>query len=181
MIDEKELLLDISRGDSVAYDRLYMQYSAMVRRFVFKLTGSESESEDITHDVFLNIWINRSKVIDIRSVKSYLFRSTTNAVYDLMRKKNSETKYRKAVDFLCEDEIDSSIDARDLEVLINIAIEKMPKERKTIFLMSRHENLSYKEIASKLGISQDTVKYHITNALAEIRKIITIVIIFTQF
>ena len=61
--------------------------------------------------------------------------------------------------------------ARELSLLIDIAVEKMPPQRRNIFIMSRKDGLSNEEIAQRLNISKRTVENHMTQALAELRKI----------
>lgn len=70
-----------------------------------------------------------------------------------------------------DDLIEEELYARELSLLIDIAVEKMPPQRRNIFIMSRKDGLSNEEIAQRLNISKRTVENHMTQALAELRKI----------
>lgn len=180
MIDEKQLLQDLAMGDKSAYSSLYLKYSPLVREFAYRLTQNMEDAEDVAHNIFLILWEKRDDVAGINSFKNYLFRITNNAVFDLFKKRHYKSEYTKSVSYFQNEEIDSLIYANDLEVLIALAIETMPKGRKEVFMMSRYENMSYQEIADKLNISPGTVKYHISNALIDLRKIILSISIFVN-
>ena len=74
--------------------------------------------------------------------------------------------------------IEDSLFAKDLEDLINLAIQNMPEQRRKVFSLSRVEGLTNDEIAEKLGISKRTVENHITTALAMLRKITIFALFF---
>lgn len=180
--DEKEILLRLSRGDSAAFDKIYLHYVPHVESFAFCMLKSKSEAEDLAHDIFLKIWENRSMLPGINSFKDYLFRMTKNAIFNLYERKQVRNRYRDDVlssdcDFLPE-EITRTIDSRDLLLLIRIAVENMPSPRREIFRMSRCEGFTQREIAEKLNISQKNVEYHIHEALTELRKIVHILLFF---
>ena len=80
-------------------------------------------------------------------------------------------------EFLSED-LAEKVDRRDLLLLIDLAVEKMPAQRRKIFRMNRYDGIPQQEIARKLGISQKSVEYHIRMAVNELKKIIQILLLF---
>ena len=178
MINDKELLNELGKGELSAYDSLYVTYSARVREFAFRLTKNMEEAEDITHNIFLKVWEEKEEISKVDSFKSYLFTMTKNLIFNSFKKNNLKLKYKQSVNYFQNEEMDSRIYANDLDILIALAIEKMPEERKQIFKMSRYEEMSYKEIADKLTISPKTVQYHISHALSDLRKVMTLISIF---
>ena len=178
MINDKELLNELGKGELSAYDSLYVTYSARVREFAFRLTKNMEEAEDITHNIFLKVWEEKEEISKVDSFKSYLFTMTKNLIFNSFKKNNLKLKYKQSVNYFQNEEMDSHIYANDLDILIALAIEKMPEERKQIFKMSRYEEMSYKEIADKLTISPKTVQYHISHALSDLRKVMTLISIF---
>ena len=70
------------------------------------------------------------------------------------------------------------VDNRDLLLLIQLAVEKMPGQRQRIFRMSREEGIANDEIARRLGISTRTVENQISRALSELRKLVTLILFF---
>ena len=76
-----------------------------------------------------------------------------------------------------DNEIYKYIDAKELELLITIAVERMPPQRQRIYKMSREQGMSNDEIAASLCINKRTVENHLTQALADIRKLLSLILI----
>lgn len=178
MNEDKILLEKLSVGELRAFDSLYIKYSARVMEFALRLTKSREEAEDITHNVFLKIWEGRELISKADSFKNYLFRMVKNEIFNTFKKSNLKFRIEQLPSYFKTEELSNIIDVNDLNMLISLAIEKMPLERKQIFKMSRYEELSYKEIADKLEISPKTVQYHISKALSDLRKVVVSVSIF---
>ena len=74
MEDERTLLEKLARGDRASFDALYMRYAAKTEEFLCRMLKNRAEAEDITHDLFLKIWQNRSTMAGVTAFGSYLFR-----------------------------------------------------------------------------------------------------------
>lgn len=175
------ILESLRQGSYDAFDALYMRYAPHVEAFAFCMLKNRSEAEDLAHDIFLKIWETRESIGYIRSFRSYLFRMTKNAVFDIFEHKSVQTRYRQRllhVEELLTDDLSAKVATEDLMMIINMAVEQMPRQRQQIFRLSRYEGLSHQEIAQQLGISPKTVEYHIGRALAELKKIIGLIAFF---
>lgn len=175
MLDEdKQLLERIAGGDVKALGILYVLYAGRIRNFAFSMLQNASEAEDITQDLFLKIWNSRAGLRRVDSLKSYLFSMTHNAVLNHIRHKEVRDRYRKVSsgDGAAQYEPAARMDTVELLRCIDDAIEEMSALRKTIFRMNRYERKTYQEIADALMISPKTVQYHISYALAELRKLL---------
>ena len=172
-MNEKDTLFNLSQGDVKALDILYVAYAPLVRNWCFAILKNNAEAEDLTQDIFLRIWNYREDLNEVRSFKSYLFRTTYNAVLNKIREKNVRLMFARSRsgDALIEEDASSLTDTADLLNKIKIALEGMSDLRKRIFKMSRFEDKTYQEIAESLKISPKTVQYHISCALAELRKL----------
>lgn len=181
--DDALLYHQLSHGEIGAFDALYRKYSGAVISFAMGITKNSTEAEDITHDVFLKIWEKRGSLSNIDNFKFYLFKTTKNTILNRIKRDYVRKKYLQSNDYLSSlrEEVTPhlSIEVEELNLLLAATIDNMPKERKEVFLMSRQDNMSYKEIAEKLNVSPKTVQYHISKALAELRKVIKILLIFT--
>ena len=140
------------------------------------LTGfikNRDEASDMTQDIFYKIWTNRETISKVDSFKAYLFRMARNMIYDYYEHSLIEENYQQKEQrrSTYDDLIEEELYARELSLLIDIAVEKMPPQRRNIFIMSRKDGLSNEEIAQRLNISKRTVENHMTQALAELRKI----------
>ena len=170
--DEHILLRKLREGDTEALDILYLRYAAKVRDFAFRLLGDSVEAEDITHDIFLKVWEQRKTVGNVVSFRGYLFRMTRNAIFNAFKHRQVESKYQAPAD------TDDRVSTNDLMEMIDLAVSNMPEQRRKVFCMSRYEDMSYNDIAEALHISPKTVQYHISGALAELRKLLSAIAFF---
>lgn len=172
--EDKQLLVQIAGGDVKALGILYVLYAGRIRNFAFSMLQNSSEAEDITQDLFLKIWNSRGSLTEVDSLKSYLFSMTHNAVLNLIKRKEVRDRYRKVSEGSDSGEYEPATRMDTVELLRSIddALEEMSVLRKTIFRMNRYEHKTYQEIADALMISPKTVQYHISCALAELRKLL---------
>lgn len=95
MEDERTLLEKLARGDRASFDALYMRYAAKTEEFLCRMLKNRAEAEDITHDLFLKIWQNRSTMAGVTAFGSYLFRMARNAVYDRFDSRTVRTNFAR--------------------------------------------------------------------------------------
>ena len=181
MDEERRYLEALARDDRSAFDALYLKYAAKTEEFLYRMLKDHSEAEDITQDIFLKIWRNRTSIGAVDAFGPYLFRMARNAVYDRFDNRSVRENYARRASLLPEYELpDSDIDSRDLLLLIRMVVEKMPEQRRRIFRMSREEGLSNDQIAEQLSISRRTVENQISRALAELRKLVKLILFFLK-
>lgn len=169
---EKEYLLNISKGNTKAFDSLFILHYPRVKNFIMSLVKNEEDARDLSQDIFLKIWNNREKLPEIKYFRTYLFQMSKNAVFDFFKENTPFDDYEGGYTIKDFDSLEESIEARDLEMLIDTLVESMPDQRKKIYKMSRKEGLTNDEISVKLEISKRTVETHISNALKDIRKLL---------
>ena len=177
MEDERILLEKLARGDRPSFDALYMRYAAKTEEFLCRMLKDRAEAEDIAHDLFRNIREYRAPIACVTAFGPYLFRMARNAVYDRFDSRTVRMNFAKQVNPLPEYEL-PDVDNRDLLLLIRLAVEKMPEQRRRIFRMSREEGIANDEIARQLSISTRTVENQISRALSELRKLVTLILFF---
>jgi len=166
----------LGEGDHKAFDILFMQYHSKLKRFFLGFIKDEEVANDMIQDIFLKVWINKETISKADSFNRYLFQMARNMIYDYFDHELVKEKYEHNVlentEYLYSDLLEEEIYAKELSLLIDIAIEKMPPQRKQIFILSRKKGVSNDEIAQKLNINKRTVENHITLAIKELRKII---------
>lgn len=180
MTDEEYILLrKLREGDTGALDVLYLLYAPKVKDFALRFLKNATDAEDVTHDIFLRVWEERELVGRALSIRAYLFRMTRNAIFNTFRRRQLLYRYTQAATSgkLLQD-LDERVTTDDLLKLIDLAIENLPEQRRRIFKMSRYEHMSYNDIAEALNISPKTVQYHISGALAELRKLLSSMLFF---
>lgn len=173
-ISDQDLLRLVKRDNSGALGLLYMRHSSRVRQFAMKLLHDEDDANDVAHDVFMALWLQRKELAEVASPKSFLLRMTQNAVFSLLRHRRIVEQYLATSAVAAEPataDVEERVAASDLLERVKLAIDAMPERRRTIFAMNRFDHLTYEEIAQRLAISRKTVEYHMSQAIAQLRKL----------
>lgn len=171
-IDEKKLIQRLSKGDEMAFEILFYRYRGKVGSFIKRSIPPQIDLEGTVHEIFLRIWINKEKLDVDRPFGPYLFRIARNLVVDELRKKIELFIYLQDSSFPSDFGInytDLKIEEKELQAWFKSILDKLPEKRKDIFMMNRFEDLSYRDIASKLNISENTVDTQIRRALQYFR------------
>jgi RNA polymerase sigma-70 factor (ECF subfamily) len=142
-------------------------------------------------DLFVKYWLNRAKICISSSHRSYLFKSVRNSCLNFIKHRGIEENYRQYNNEEIEKgtfSLDEEFEGIELESKIRNAIDRLPPERKKVFIMCRFEGLKYMEIAEKSGISVKTVENQMGKAmkflkeeLAEYFPLITFLFLYTYF
>lgn len=170
---EKELLKKLREGDSFAFEVLFYKYRNKVKGFAVKIIPSKIDFEEIVQEVFVKVWINKESINPEKDFQSYLFSIAKNLILDHLKSAVNRKLYFIGEHFQQDILIDDSPESLlidDAEEKLQKLINEIPERRREIFLLSRFEGLSYKQIAGKLNISENTVDSQIRNALAFLRK-----------
>ncbi len=159
-------------GDESAFSDLYRSYWEALFRYVIRILPDEDDVADVIQETFVTFWELRGKLGNIKSIKAYLFIMARNLAFRRFREQLNQTSVvDKLVGFYGE--ADSSSEeaflTKELSSLIDAEIEKLPEKMREVFVLSRKEHLSYKEIAERLKISDQTVKKQISNSLKHLR------------
>ena len=175
--DEKQLLKAISEGDEKAFKTFFLYYYPRIKGFINGLLQSQEEAEDLSQDIFLTLWNNRSSLHTINNLKPYLFRISKNAVYRHIERTLLFKETEKHSPPQESNETDDTIHLKELELLVTMVVEKMPPQRQKIYKMSRESGINNEEIARELSINKRTVENHLSQALTDIRKALFITFI----
>ncbi|MEN8230528.1 MAG: RNA polymerase sigma-70 factor [Bacteroidota bacterium] len=164
-----ELVKLLKKGDMVAFDAIYNKYCHKLHEFVLRYLKQEEDSEGIVQEVFIKIWESRDKIDVYASFESFLFTIAYNTSISLLRKRVRETKSREYLRSLQQiDNADKVIDElqfKELNQKVQSLLEQLTPRQKEIYLLSREEGMTHKEISEKLNISKNTVKNHLVSAL----------------
>lgn len=170
------LILRIIEDDTAAFESLFHLYHKRIYSFAQGLLNSSFDAEEVVQNVFMALW-NQRKTLNISgSFTSYIFAISRNIIYEHIRQKiNKEAfseyylEHNVEYSFITEEEVAY----HELEGKIQQCIDLLPERRREIFVLSRIEKMSYKEIAEKLSISENTVDTQIRHALNTLRRQLT--------
>ncbi|TCD12519.1 RNA polymerase sigma-70 factor [Pedobacter frigidisoli] len=166
----RDLIALIEKGRTPTFTQFYTSYFQKLLLASDKYVKDVYTAEELVQDVFLKIWENPYTITEVKSIKSYLYKSVINASINYInRQKNIEQHHLKLVTELSDGDLRDLEEENEMIILLHAEIDKLPSQCKKVFKLSRFEHLKYKEIALQLGISEKTVENHIGNALKILR------------
>lgn len=167
-----------------AYEELFMTHYPALVRSAYRLLDDRAAAEDIVQDVFCKLWEKKNELHHITSLKSYLFRMVINECLNYIRKNKAilarEDSYSAFPD-IADNATINNLNVKELEKKVESAVRELPPVCKKVFMLSRYEQFSYKQIAAELNISVKAVEKHIIRALKSLRDILIWLILLKLF
>ena len=168
-LTDKGLFESVRNDDQTAFKEVYKRYWSKFYIYAYNVLREKDICEDIIQEVFTNLWTRR-KVLQIENVSSYLYQAVRFQIFKQFRQRKLIDRCTVEFDeFISTHRIEESVEYRELRNRVDNLIFALSEQRRIIFQLSRDEELSNKEIASKLNISVQTVKNQISHALKSIR------------
>jgi RNA polymerase sigma-70 factor, ECF subfamily len=170
--NEKQLILKLKGGDRASFNKIYETFWSKLYLSARGKLRSEEDAQDMVQEVFIALWNQRAELEDDIYLEAYLHILLKNKIFNFFRKNASHQKYRDYLELFTEIYqiySDDTIEIKEMQQVIHAAQESMPDKMRLIFEMSRWDELSNKEIAFKLSLSEQTIKNQISTALQIIR------------
>lgn len=172
--EETDDLIALRDGSPQAFERIYHRYGGKLYNFIMTLShGDRYLAEEIVQAVFIKLWEVREQIHPEKSVIFYLSTIGKNMLMNTYQRQTIEFVYRK---LLSEQQVDydttteEGIDRKWLENFVDELIRQLPPSRQKIFILSRKEGYSNKQIAEMLNISVSTVETQLSLAMKFMRK-----------
>jgi len=167
-LSDIELTALLKEGDEAAFTEIYNRYWEKMASYAIRLTKSSDEGADIIQEMFVSLW-NRRESLEVRgTLISYLIKGTRNLSLKYIEKNLTKHRFLERLSVVSQDfssEIEENLSAKELQQYVDGAVAKLPGKMKEIYLLSRDEQLTHREISQRLGIAEGTVKKQISNAL----------------
>lgn len=158
--------------DDNAFERLFKEHFKALHAYANVMLRDEDLAEEMIQNIFLRLWERREQLSVQTSVKAYLYKIVHNDCLNHFKHNKTKAKYETYVTYAMDGKTNSAahkLELGELEHHIAEALNDLPQQCRTIFQMSRFEELKYKEIASHLGISVKTVENQMGKALRIMR------------
>lgn len=159
-----------------SFERLFRERYGFVCNVIKRYVAEKSKVEDIAQELFTELWTKKDVIVFHTSVDAYLRRMAVSRALNYIRdtKKHnwdeldvwSENPYNKSFQ---DPSILQKLEEEELKTVIDNALLELPEKCRFVFMMSRHDEMSYSEIAGQLGISIKTVENQIGKALKLLR------------
>lgn len=174
------LIRALSKGEIPAFDAIFNRYYPRIKQFLCGFVEYEEEAEDLSQDLFVKLWQNRSALEGIENLNAYLYRVAKNTVYSYFERnlKMEASSINMVSEVPTSEDLEEILFAREMEDIVNLTVERLSPQRKTIFILSRKQGLTNQEIAEQLHLSKRTVETHISAALSAIRKNLSVFLLF---
>ena len=175
-----ELAASVANDDDQAFAEIYRRYKGVLFLHACRMLGDQEEAKDILQELFTTLWFNRKEIKLHTSFSSYLYKALRNRIFDVISHKKVKQKYISSLAAFIEQGecvTDQQVREKELTRLIEQEVSLLPPKMREVFEMSRNTDLSYKEIAQELQISDKTVKKQVTNAIHILRQKLDLVLI----
>lgn len=172
-LSDNELITLLREGDHIAYTEIYERYYEIAFIEAYRKVKDENVAQDILHDLFTILWHKRANAPSANNLAGYFIVAVRNRVLkyfahqgvknkhlQFFKHQNPQPQYSPA---------DHAVREKELQLYIDRAVQSLPSKMKHVFQLNRDKNLSYKEIAQELDISENNVQKHINGALKVLR------------
>lgn len=159
-------------GDEAAFRRVYDAHSERVYQLAFRFLKNTAWSEEIVQEVFLKLWLHREGLDQEGNTWLYLYVVTKRLCLNQLREIRKSTRLFDELMTHIEaahNQLEETLFAADIDQQTQHIIALLPQQQRLIFKLSRMEGLSHKEIAKQLGLSPNTVKNHMVQALKTLK------------
>jgi len=157
------------------FKQLYDEYFDAIRRYLYYRSNDSELATDIAQEVFMKVWEKQIKYEPNRT-KSLLYKMASDMFVSQVRKNKVADKYRDTInlEFKSDQGPDEKLEYEELKQHYERTLAGLSEKQRTVFLMSRLEEMTYNEIAQRLELSVKAVEKRMGLALSELRKAIKI-------
>lgn len=166
----KDILVQIKQGDKQAFRALYDAYAPFVFDLGFKLLKDTGLAEEMVQDCFVKIWAGREEIREDKEIWPLIYVVAKRLCFNQLRHARVAKKYLVQIEDAAVNDVQDRLDVRELEISLQRSIDNLPEQQKKALTLSRMEGYSHQQIAAEMGISPNTVKNHITQALKNLKK-----------
>ena len=172
---DQQLFRRLNEGEATALDELFRRYYADLCRIALRFVTNEAEAEDIIQELFVSVWDKRATDRPVpAAVGPYLRRAARNRSLNFLRdrKRIPVDDGEVPVTLAAPTRADDALQQDELRQRIHGAIDHLPERCRLVFVMSKIEEMSNKEIAAALEISPKTVENQMTRAYRLLRELL---------
>jgi RNA polymerase sigma-70 factor (ECF subfamily) len=173
---DRQWAKQIQEGDRHAFEKLFHAYVDQLYAFAAEHVN-QSAAKDIVQEVFCDLWERRSDWEPSGTVKAYLYRAVRNTALDRLDHRQVREEWKEEEKKENRPRFDvgpaDALQQEELRQAMRKAVEDLPGQQKLVYRLAHRHGLSYKEIASALGITRKTVENHMGRALQSLRSQLT--------
>jgi RNA polymerase sigma-70 factor, ECF subfamily len=171
-MDHQKAAIPLAMAEaSLQFEDLFKTYFKALYTYAYSIVKDDVIAEEMVQNVFCRLWEKRDQINIVGSVKSYLYRSVHNESLNYLKQHKQRSKH---LSYIASRSTEAEMGPDGAEYMqlrerFQLALNDLPEQCRTVFHLSRNEELNYKEIAETMGITISTVKNHINKALRVLR------------
>jgi RNA polymerase sigma-70 factor (ECF subfamily) len=166
-MEEKQILEHLKNGDEFIFKYVYDLYARMVYNVCVRMTGNKEEAEDVTQDVFIKVFNSINSFREDAKLSTWVYQIAVNICINKLRR-------NKVIRFLSPDfweeekggkemadnslSPEKTLEKSEMQLIVQNSINALPAKQRTAIILSRYEELSYKEISGIMGLSLSSVE-----------------------
>lgn len=167
------MLRRIADGEHTAFTILFRYHAGKVYRFALRLTRNEAHAQETVQEVFLKVWLNRSKLTEVDDFSAWLSRVNRNICLDAVRKMARDNKagqYLSTHKSELSHETEENISFNEAKSLLDRAVSTLTPQQQKVYKLCHVDGKKYEEAARELNLSPGTIHTHMKQALKAIRE-----------
>lgn len=171
-LSDTRLVSLLKEGDQHAYAEIYERYFSALYLHAYNRLRDNSEAKDIVQELFAQLWEKREASDPKTNLSNYLYTAVRNRVLNALAHQQVRSKYFQSLPVVIDTGqslTDHRARERQLAAIIEKEVQTLPPKMREVFELSRKANLTHKEIAEALDISEQTVRSHVKGALKILR------------
>ncbi len=171
---EKNLIKKVKQKDQTAFSQLVEQHKSLVFNTCMGFVHNKENAEDITQDVFVKMWTSIDRFKGDSKLSTWLYRITVNQSINYVKKNKVKNRFANIDDEKNSSEIkdktNTNSEQKEHSKALKLALNLLPKRQKTAFVLSKYEDLSYKDISEIMELSISSVESLLHRAKKNLQK-----------
>ncbi|WP_316812555.1 RNA polymerase sigma-70 factor [Pedobacter heparinus] len=181
---DQELTALLRAGNHQAFTEVFNRYSSLLYAHAFNKLRDEADARDVVQEMFIALWAKHDHLDAGNNLSGYLYMAVRNAIFNLVKHKKVVSAYAETFTKINQQitaPTDYLIRERQFAAMIENEIAALPPRMRAVFDLRRHENLSNKEIAERLGIAESTVADQMKKALRILKPKIGLILVLISW
>jgi len=169
---DEQIALRLSKRDEAAFEQVFKTHYKNLHAYAFTILKDEDEAEEMVQQVFFKLWERSEHLSFSGPIAAYLYRAVHNESLNFIKHQKVIAGHQLHGAYSMKNKSEQAqprMIRNELENKFREALNELPEQCRTVFQLSRFEDMKYKEIADKLDISVKTVENHMGKALKLLR------------
>jgi RNA polymerase sigma-70 factor, ECF subfamily len=172
---ELRLVEQVAEGSEMAFERFFKTYFKSLYAYAFTVLQDEIMAEEMVQQVFYKIWEKKEQFGVHTSVKAFLYKAVYNECLNYLKHQKHKANHQNYVVYVNRNQVSDEntamrVELSELQSRLQTALSELPEQCRTIFYMSRFDELKYREIAERMGLSVKTIEAQMGKALKILRE-----------